>query len=126
MIPLVEFDDANRALMGANMMRQWLRPADPEPALVQSGNEPDVADFWCGRNLLTAFVSCGGDTYEDGIVISRSAAAKLACTDPLIIGDKLSNRAQGVLLAAVHDPATRDIHIVCSESTAQGGNVNTV
>ncbi|MEZ4664747.1 MAG: hypothetical protein R2911_45020, partial [Caldilineaceae bacterium] len=103
MIPCLEHDDPNRLLMGANMMRQWLPFAKPEPALVQTGHEPAVADFWGGRNLLTAYLPWGGDTYEDGIVLSESAAQRLSnlhkgeawygdtyrITEP---GDKLSNR----------------------------------
>ena len=92
MIPFIEHDDPNRTLMGVNMMRQWLVPSEPEPALVQTGHEPDAARFWCGHNLLTAFVSWGGDTFEDGIVLSRSAADRMACPQPIQVGDKLSNR----------------------------------
>ncbi|KKK83909.1 hypothetical protein LCGC14_2788660, partial [marine sediment metagenome] len=92
MIPLLEHDDPNRLLMGANMMRQQMVPDEPEPALVRTGNEPDEPGFWCGRNLLTAFVSWGGDTFDDGIVVSASAAAKLDFPNPLEPGDKLSNR----------------------------------
>jgi hypothetical protein len=91
-IPFLSFDDANRALMGANMMRQWLPPAEPEPALVVAGTEPDAPELWCGRNLLTAFVSWGVDTFEDGLLISRSCADGFGYTDPLEPGDKLSNR----------------------------------
>ena len=57
MIPFLEHNDANCLLFGANMIRQALEPPDPEPALVQTGNEPDAPGFWTGRNLLTAFVS---------------------------------------------------------------------
>ena len=91
-IPFLEHDDGNRVLMGANMMRQWLPPDESEPALVQTGLEPDIADFWCGRNLLTAYVSWDGYAFEDAVVISASCAAKLACPQPLEPGDKLSNR----------------------------------
>ncbi len=112
MIPLIEYDDSNRALMGANMMRQWLAPSSREPALVQSGSEPDDATFWCGRNLLTAFISCGGDTYEDAIVISQSAAAKLTGVDPVTIGDKLSNRhgTKGVIGRIIPDADMPHLH----------------
>lgn len=92
MIPLLAHDDPARALMGANMMRQWLVPPEPEPALVQSGHEPEAPGFWCGRNLLTAFVSLGGETFEDGIVVSESAATRLDWPRPLEPGDKISNR----------------------------------
>ena len=86
MVPFLEHNDANRQLMGANMMRQWLVPPDPEPAWVQTGNEPDVPDFWCGRNLLTAFISWD-DTFEDAIVISASCAERLSYPRAVEPGD---------------------------------------
>ena len=92
MIPFLEHNDANRLLLGANMMRQWLAQPDPEPALVQTGNEPDAPGFWAGRNLLTAFVSWGADTTFDGIAVSESAARRFSAPHPLEPGDKLSNR----------------------------------
>lgn len=92
MIPLLEHDAPERLLMGANMLRQWLIPPAPEPALVQSGHEPDAPDFWCGRDLLTAFISWDEDTYEDGIVLSESCAKRLFYDHPLEPGDKMSNR----------------------------------
>ncbi|MFQ5616766.1 MAG: hypothetical protein ACE5GO_09970, partial [Anaerolineales bacterium] len=105
MIPLLEHNDPNRLLMGANMMGQWIVPPDPEPALVQTGNEPNAPDFWCGRNLLTAFVSWGADTFEDGIVLSESAAARLNYPHPLEPGDKISNRhgTKGVVTRILPD-----------------------
>ena len=110
LIPFLEHNDPPRILMGANMMRQWLSPfvpetapancpkgisrvaASPEPALVQTGYEPDAPDFWCGRNLLTAFISWGGATFEDGIAISESCAARLNFPYAIEPGDKISNR----------------------------------
>lgn len=105
MIPFLEHSDTNRLLMGANMMRQWMTPPDPEPALVQTGNEPDVSEFWCGRNLLTAYVSWGADTFEDAIVISESCAKKLNYPYPVEPGDKLSNRhgSKGVVSRVLPD-----------------------
>ncbi|HLK56329.1 MAG TPA: hypothetical protein VKU00_07180, partial [Chthonomonadaceae bacterium] len=35
MVPLLEYDEPARLLMGVNMLRQWITPPDPEPALVQ-------------------------------------------------------------------------------------------
>jgi hypothetical protein len=104
-IPLLEYDDPNRALMGANMMRQWLVPPEPEAALVQTGNEPDSPKFWCGRNLLTAFVSWGASTYMDGIVISESCAKRLSFGRQIEVGDKLSNchGAKGVIAQIMPD-----------------------
>ena len=109
MIPFLEHNAPPR-IPGANMMCQWMAPATPEtapihqakgiprlaatpePALVQTGYEPDVSDFWCGRNLLTAFISWGGDTFEDGIVISKSCAARLNFPYAVEPGDKIGNR----------------------------------
>ena len=54
MIPFLEHDDPIHLLMGANMLRQQIVQSTPEPALVQTGNEPDAPNFWAGRNLLTA------------------------------------------------------------------------
>ena len=52
----------------------------------------ECAPFWHGRNLLTAFVAWGAGTYEDGIVVSASCAARFETPYPLRVGDKLSNR----------------------------------
>ena len=130
MLPFLEHDDSNRALMGVNMMRQWTSAADtaapvhatgwfrqqydqrlvskgnkPEPALVQTGYEPDAADFWGGYNLLTAFIMWDGDTFEDGLVISESAAARMDFPAVVGVGDKLSNRhgAKGVVTRILPD-----------------------
>lgn len=123
LIPFLEHNDPPRILMGANMMRQWLSPAgqetapinypeglakvaaSPEPALVQTGYEPDVPDFWCGRNLLTAFISWGGETFEDGIAISESCAARLNFPYDIEPGDKISNRhgTKGVISRILPD-----------------------
>jgi len=105
MMPFLEHNDANRLLFGVNMMRQWRPPINPEPAIVQTGNEPAEPGFWCGINLLTAFVSWGPDTYEDGILISESAAQRLQYTPPVEPGDKFSNRhgAKGVISRIVPD-----------------------
>ena len=43
LIPFLEHDDANRALMGSNMQRQAVPLLGPEPPLVSTGIEPFVA-----------------------------------------------------------------------------------
>lgn len=43
LIPFLEHDDANRALMGSNMMRQAVPLLNPEIPLVGTGIEPYVA-----------------------------------------------------------------------------------
>ena len=105
--PFLEYDDANRLLMGVNMMRQALTPPEAEPALVQTGLSPANAgpDFWCGRNLLTAFVAWGEASAEDGLVISASCARRLDFPAPAEPGDKLANRhgIKGVIAQVLPD-----------------------
>ncbi len=45
LIPFLEHDDANRALMGSNMQRQAVPLVIPEPPLVATGMEKVVGDF---------------------------------------------------------------------------------
>jgi len=105
MVPCLECDDPNRLLMCVNMMRQWIPPLQPEPALVQTGYEPQEAGIWCGHNLLTAFVSWGLDTYEDGLLMSASCARRLQYEIPIEPGDKFSNRhgTKGVISRILPD-----------------------
>ncbi len=105
MIPFIEHDEFARVLMGTNMMRQWLLPREPEPALVQTGHEPASPEFWCGRNMLTAFMAWDTHALEDGIVISASCAARLQDRYPIEIGDKISNRhgTKGVISQILPD-----------------------
>jgi len=101
MVPFLEHNDANRQTFGVNMMRQWIVNEGAEPSLVQTGNEPDAQNIWCGKNLLTAFISHGAETYEDGILVSESCAIKLGAE----VGDKLSNRhgTKGVISRVLPD-----------------------
>ena len=91
-IPFIEHDDPNRVLMGANMLRQCYPPPDPEPALVQTESTFDVPRFWCGRNVLTAYVPWGTGTFEDAIIISESCAKRFNYPYPAEPGDKFANR----------------------------------
>ena len=65
LIPFLEHDDANRALMGSNMMRQAVPLLRPEAPIVGTGLERQVAsdsrvlinsekDWYCGRCRLHA------------------------------------------------------------------------
>ncbi|MFZ6030565.1 MAG: hypothetical protein ACOYYS_22895 [Chloroflexota bacterium] len=105
MLPFLEHNDPNRLLMAANMMRQGIPTGQPEPAWVQTGLEPDAPDFWCGHNLLTAFVSWGPGTSEDGIILSESAARRMVDPFPVEPGDKISNRhgSKGVVSYIIPD-----------------------
>ncbi len=128
-VPFLEHNDTNRVLMGVNMMRQWIGAPSPdmqrdeqgvwhayhaqydgkvlesEPALVQTGCEPSDPHFWTGYNLLTAFMAWNGDTHEDAVVISESAANRMMLPNRVAPGDKLSNRHgfKGVVSRIVKD-----------------------
>ncbi len=52
LIPFLEHDDANRALMGSNMMRQAVPLLQPEAPIVGTGIEKKVAED--SRNLIRA------------------------------------------------------------------------
>ena len=90
LIPFIEHDDVSRALMGTNMMKQALPLKKPDVPLIQTGWESllgqreEVSESFkkdgilaLGKNLLAAYMPWGLDTFEDGIVISESAAEAL-------------------------------------------------
>jgi len=66
LIPFLEHDDANRALMGANMQRQAVPLLRAEPPLVGTGMERSVAE---NSNLLVRAKKGGTITYVDATVI---------------------------------------------------------
>ena len=63
LIPFLEHDDANRALMGSNMQRQAVPLLRPEPPLVSTGMEERVARD-SGQVILSK---------SDGVVIEATA-----------------------------------------------------
>ena len=65
LIPFLEHDDANRALMGCNMQRQALPLVSPQASLVTTGMEVEVARD-SGYQALAE---------EDGVVLSVTADA---------------------------------------------------
>ncbi|MDE7072920.1 MAG: DNA-directed RNA polymerase subunit beta, partial [Bacteroidales bacterium] len=67
LIPFLEHDDANRALMGSNMMRQAVPLLNPEVPIVGTGLEPYVAHD--SRILINAEGN-GVVTYVDATTIS--------------------------------------------------------
>jgi hypothetical protein len=122
LIPFIEHTDPARSLMGANMMRQWIPPLEPEAPLVRTGRESDESRTANGYNLLTAYLSVGEASCEDGLILSESAARRMRYDRPIEVGDKLSNRngQKGVVSAIRPDgemPALADgtpVDIVCS------------
>ncbi len=67
MIPFVEHNDANRALMGSNMQRQAVPLIRPEAPLVGTGVEGDAAPY-SGRLILAE--AAGEVTYVDASKIT--------------------------------------------------------
>ena len=66
LIPFLEHDDANRALMGSNMQRQAVPLLVAEPPVVGTGMERIVAD---NTNLALRAKEAGTVTYADSHVI---------------------------------------------------------
>jgi len=62
LIPFLEHDDANRALMGANMQRQAVPIADPEAPLVGTGMEQKAAQ---DSGMLVVAQDSGEVSYVD-------------------------------------------------------------
>ena len=71
LIPFLEHDDANRALMGSNMQRQAVPLMRPEPPLVATGMERRVAKD-SGQLMISA---------TDGI-IQESTSDRILVVDP--------------------------------------------
>jgi DNA-directed RNA polymerase subunit beta len=64
LIPFLEHDDANRALMGSNMQRQAVPLLRPHVPLVATGMEKEVAKY-SGQMIFAA---------EDGVIISATGS----------------------------------------------------
>ncbi len=103
LVPFIEHNDPQQLGLGAQ--RQCYVPPQPEPALVQTANSFDADGFWCGRNVLTAFVPWGVDTFEDAILISESCANRFDYPYPVEPGDKFANRhgSKGCIARIVPD-----------------------
>jgi DNA-directed RNA polymerase subunit beta len=89
LIPFIQHNDANRALMGANMMKQALPLLKPEPPMIRTGFESKIGEQCCrcspfinnghlclGKNLLVGYMPWDLLNYEDGIVISDRLVQK--------------------------------------------------
>jgi DNA-directed RNA polymerase subunit beta len=62
LIPFLEHDDANRALMGSNMQRQAVPLLDPKPPVVATGMEKPVAE---NSGMVVRAAEAGEITYVD-------------------------------------------------------------
>ncbi|MFC1625356.1 DNA-directed RNA polymerase subunit beta [Patescibacteria group bacterium] len=74
LIPFLEHNDANRALMGSNMQRQGVPCLNPEAPLVATGWEEKAAED-CGRL----------------IVAEKPGRVKYVDADKIVVGDKTYN-----------------------------------
>ena len=63
LIPFLEHDDANRALMGSNMQRQAVPLLNPKPPVVATGMEKPVAE---NSGMVVRALEAGEVSYVDG------------------------------------------------------------
>jgi len=96
LIPFFRHNDANRATMAVNEMKQTLPLQSPETPMIytifekklleetrqylpaETFSKPDNAPrLYNGRNLIVGYMPYYGYNFEDAIVISKSAAEKL-------------------------------------------------
>ncbi len=70
LIPFLEHDDANRALMGSNMQRQAVPLLFPEPPLIGTGMEPRAAKD-SGALVVAEEAGVVKEVQSDRIVIDR-------------------------------------------------------
>lgn len=66
LIPFLEHDDANRALMGSNMQRQAVPLLEPEPPIVATGMEREVPKY---SGMVVRAAKAGTVTYVDAKLI---------------------------------------------------------
>jgi DNA-directed RNA polymerase subunit beta len=78
LIPFLEHDDANRALMGSNMQRQAVPLLVTEPPIVATGMERDVA---ANSGLIVRAAKKGVVSYVDAERIEVSPASGAGGTD---------------------------------------------
>src|SRR5206468_4145158 len=80
LIPFLEHDDANRALMGSNMQRQAVPLVRPHPPLVGTGMEPYVAR---NSGMMVVAEEDGTIEYADGmkIVVKYGGGANARVVD---------------------------------------------
>ena len=76
LIPFLEHDDANRALMGSNMQRQAVPLLVSEPPIVATGMERDVAQ---NSGMIVRARRKGTVTYVDSDADRNRQRASTSC-----------------------------------------------
>ncbi|OGZ33261.1 MAG: DNA-directed RNA polymerase subunit beta [Candidatus Portnoybacteria bacterium RBG_13_41_18] len=96
LIPFLEHDDANRALMGSNMQRQAVSCINPQAPLVGTGIEKKAA-FYSGQLLIAtcdgkiSSVDANHVEIEENLPVSHSEARRAGKKDPKIGKAELSS-----------------------------------
>ncbi|RCK78472.1 MAG: DNA-directed RNA polymerase beta subunit [Candidatus Ozemobacter sibiricus] len=109
LIPFLEHDDANRALMGTNMQRQAVPLIMTEPAIVGTGLEPRAAHD-SGAMLLCR--SAGTVDYVDANIIRIKRASRRKDDEKIPLTEQAFRKNQGrKIMDTVIDPLTGEIII---------------
>ncbi len=135
LIPFLEHDDANRALMGSNMMRQAVPLLRTEAPIVGTGIEKQLVEdrvkkgdiltegystqggeLALGKNLLVAYMPWKGYNYEDAIVLNERVVREDLLTsvhvDEYILEVRETKRGMEELtsdIPNVSEEATKDL-----------------
>ncbi len=109
LIPFLEHDDANRALMGTNMQRQAVPLIQTEPPLVGTGLESRAAHD-SGAMVLSR--SSGIVDYIDAEVIKIKRASRRKEDEKIPVVEQAFRKIQGRKIMDTHvDPLTGEIII---------------
>ena len=113
LIPFLEHDDANRALMGCNMQRQAVPLARPQSALVTTGMEREIA----GDSGYQAFAE------EDGVVVSSTPDRIRVLTDKgeeRVVDLRRMERSNGFTLLGQRPAVRRFQRVKAGDLVAEG------
>ena len=121
MIPFLENDDANRALMGSNMQRQAVPLLKPEAPVVATGMEHKAA----ADSGITVLAQCDGTcTYVDADTIEITSDAGVPYRYKLL---KFRRSNQGTCLnqrpIVEHGERVRKGDVIADGASTQGGEI---
>jgi len=109
LIPFLEHDDANRALMGTNMQRQAVPLINTEPPLVGTGLESRAAHD-SGAMVLSR--SSGTVDYVDADIIKIKRASRRKEDEKIPVTEQAFRKVQGrKIMDTIIDPMTGEIII---------------
>ena len=121
MIPFLENDDANRALMGSNMQRQAVPLLKPEAPVVATGMEHKAA----ADSGITVLAQCDGTcTYVDADTIEITSDAGVPYRHKLL---KFRRSNQGTCLnqrpIVEHGERVKKGDVIADGASTQGGEI---